>query len=43
MSNHDHELVHDQTHVDLLGRNAFIATMIGAVAFVASCLWVMFQ
>jgi hypothetical protein len=31
----------DEVQMDLLSRNAFVTTMIGCVAFVISCVWVM--
>lgn len=31
----------DEMHFDLLARNIFAITIVGAVAFVAACAWVM--
>lgn len=36
-----HDPTRDSLHMELLARNAFVVTMIGAVAFVVACLMVM--
>ncbi len=33
----------EELHSDLLGRNVFVVTMIGAVAFIAASCYVMFH
>jgi hypothetical protein len=35
------ELARDEEHAELLGRNAFVITMLGAVGFLSACLYVM--
>lgn len=34
---------HDELHAELLVRNIFVITMVGAVAFVGACWWVLAQ
>ncbi|MEQ1569422.1 MAG: hypothetical protein ABMA64_27545 [Myxococcota bacterium] len=36
-----HNLAQDQLHSELVSRNIFRITMVGAVAFLAACAWVM--
>lgn len=37
-----HEVLAAEEHAELLGKNIFVITMVGAVGFFAACFWVMF-
>ena len=33
------DLARDELHMQLLGKNIFVIILVGAVAFVAACIW----
>lgn len=42
MQRETHEIEAAEEHSELLAKNIFAVTMVGAVGFFAACFWVMF-
>lgn len=40
MDTNEQRLSQDSVHMDKLGANSFVITMMGAVAFLVACVWV---